>query len=112
MQQSNYMIDNSLFKYNLLKKETEINLQNSLILERNRQNKLLIIGLILISITLSIAVWAFIQKNKSAKKIAQQKKEIEDKQKEIIDSINYAKRIQQSLLPTIKYIAKKIKSES
>ncbi len=108
MQQSNYMIDNSLFKYNLLKKETEINLQNSLIIERNRQNKLLIIGLILISITLSIAVWAFIQKNKSAKKIAQQKKEIEDKQKEIIDSINYAKRIQVSLLPTKHYIQRNI----
>jgi regulatory protein YycH of two-component signal transduction system YycFG len=102
-------MDNSLFKFNLLKKENEISIQNSLITERNRQNKFLLIGLVIISITLSIAVWAFIQKNKSAKKIAAQKKEIEEKQKEIIDSINYAKRIQQSLLPTIKYIAKKIK---
>ena len=109
VKQSNYMMDNSLFKFNLLKKENEISIQNSLITERNRQNKLLLIGLVIISITLSIAVWAFIQKNKSAKKIAAQKKEIEEKQKEIIDSINYAKRIQQSLLPTIKYIAKKIK---
>ncbi|MBI3510470.1 MAG: tetratricopeptide repeat protein [Bacteroidetes bacterium] len=33
---------------------------------------------------------------------------IEMKQKEIIDSINYAKRIQQSLLPAEKYISKKL----
>ena len=35
--------------------------------------------------------------------------EIEIKQKEIIDSINYAKRIQQSLLPTHKFIYKTFK---
>lgn len=40
------------------------------------------------------------------KKIIEQKEMVEDKQKEIIDSINYAKRIQQSLLPTEKYIEK------
>lgn len=34
---------------------------------------------------------------------------VEEKQKEILDSIRYAKRIQQSLLPTEKYIDKKLK---
>ena len=34
--------------------------------------------------------------------------EFEEKQKEIIDSIKYAKRIQQSQLPTNKYIEKSI----
>lgn len=43
------------------------------------------------------------------KKIYKQKNEIEIKQKEILDSIRYAKRIQQSLLPTEKYIDKKFK---
>ena len=33
---------------------------------------------------------------------------IEEKQKEIIDSIKYAKRIQQSLMPTEKYIEKSL----
>ena len=43
-------------------------------------------------------------------KEAQHQKEIvEEKQKEILDSIRYAKRIQQSLLPTEKYIDKKFK---
>ena len=38
-----------------------------------------------------------------------QKYIVEEKQKEILDSIHYAKRIQRSLLPTEKYIQKKIK---
>ena len=40
--------------------------------------------------------------------IEKQKHIVEEKQKEIIDSINYAKRIQQSQLPTEKYITKSI----
>jgi hypothetical protein len=47
--------------------------------------------------------------------VAKQKQEaeyqkylVEEKQKEIIDSIKYAKRIQQSLLPTDKYIGKSL----
>ena len=54
-------------------------------------------------------------KQKANELIAQQKSEveiqkdiIEEKQKEIIDSINYAKRIQKSLLPTEKYIDKSL----
>ena len=37
-----------------------------------------------------------------------QKEIIEEKQKEVMDSIRYAKRIQQSLLPTEKYIARNL----
>lgn len=45
------------------------------------------------------------QKNKL---ISHQKAIVEEKQKEIIDSIHYAKRIQQSLLPTEKYISQNL----
>ncbi len=38
--------------------------------------------------------------------IEQQKAIVESKQKEVMDSIHYAKRIQQSLLPTERYIAR------
>lgn len=38
--------------------------------------------------------------------IEHQKKFVEEKQKEILDSIYYARRIQKSLLPTEKYIEK------
>ena len=41
--------------------------------------------------------------------ISAQKIELEEKQKEILDSIHYAKRIQQSLLPTDIYIDKNLK---
>ena len=41
-------------------------------------------------------------------RIEAQKKLIEEKNKEVIDSIHYAKRIQTSLLPTDKYIEKTI----
>lgn len=40
--------------------------------------------------------------------IAEQKHEVEEKQKEILDSIRYAKRIQMSLLASDKYITKSI----
>ncbi len=42
------------------------------------------------------------------KVIANQKHLVEEKQKEIVDSINYAKKIQQSLLPTEKYLERNI----
>lgn len=41
--------------------------------------------------------------------ITEQKRIVEEKQTEILDSINYAKKIQQSLLPNEKYIDKQIK---
>ena len=40
--------------------------------------------------------------------IAEQKHEVEEKQKEILDSIRYAKRIQMSLLASDKYITRSI----
>ncbi len=41
--------------------------------------------------------------------VEKQKSVIEEKQREILDSIHYAKRIQQSLLPTEKYIDRQLK---
>lgn len=61
---------------------------------------------------LCFAVFAyrsFLQKKRANEEITQQKTIIEEKQKEIIASIYYARRIQRSLLPSEKYIEKKIK---
>ncbi len=49
------------------------------------------------------------QKEKTNRIISIQKQLVEEKQKEILDSIHYAKRIQQSLLPTEKYIDRQLK---
>jgi len=58
---------------------------------------------------LAYFIFRGLQQNKKAKQIIEQQKLlVEEKQKEVIDSINYAKRIQQSILPTEKYIAKNI----
>lgn len=47
--------------------------------------------------------------NDQKTEIEKQHSELEEKQKEIVDSIKYAKRIQQALMPSEKYIAKNIK---
>jgi hypothetical protein len=41
--------------------------------------------------------------------VKKQKELVESKNKEVMDSINYAKRIQQSILPTSKYIDSSLK---
>jgi len=56
---------------------------------------------------LGFAVFAyrsFLQKKKANSEISRQKELIEEKQKEILDSIYYARRIQNSLMPNEKYI--------
>jgi hypothetical protein len=58
---------------------------------------------------LAYFIFRGLQQNKKAKQIIEKQKIlVEEKQKEVIDSINYAKRIQQSILPTEKYIDKNI----
>ncbi len=51
---------------------------------------------------------AFRNKQKANLVIARQKELVEEKQKEILDSIRYAKRIQLALLPSEKYIRKSL----
>lgn len=84
---------------------------------QKKKNTVYFLGIIIVLFAVGgvIIVRAYRQKNKAHKIISIQKKEaerqkeiIEDKQKEILDSIRYAKRIQQSLLPTEKYISKNI----
>ena len=53
-------------------------------------------------LVLGFAIFAyrsFLQKKKANEEISRQKSLIEEKQREILDSIHYAKRIQQTLLP-------------
>ncbi len=51
---------------------------------------------------------SYLQKQKANVEITKQKHLIEEKQKEILDSIYYARRIQRSLLPNEKYIDKNL----
>ncbi len=73
-----------------------------------QQQKLLtyggVIGFSLMIIVAGVSFRAYRQKRKANGIISLQKLLVEAKQKEILDSIHYAKRIQQSLLPSEKYI--------
>ncbi len=70
-----------------------------------------IVGFALVLI-LAFVIFRSLQQNRKAKKIIEEQKAttefqkhiVEEKNKEIIDSITYARRIQNSLLPTEKYI--------
>jgi len=102
-------------KYDSDKKSAQISLLNKdkEAADTFRKTLYVIIGLILVVVI--VLIYSFVLKQKSNKslmikneEIEKQKQLLEEKQKEIIDSIHYAKRIQQSLMPTDKYIAKKL----
>lgn len=80
--------------------------------ERKKQRLLL---LLIICITLAVSITALIvfrslsTTRKQKKIIEDQKIQVEEKQKEILDSIHYAKKIQRVLMPSEGYIAKSLK---
>jgi tetratricopeptide (TPR) repeat protein len=100
-------------KYETEKKQKEIEqlnkekeTQSILTGEDNKRKNIVIVSVILgLILTFVFSIFLF-NRFKITKK---QKLIIEEKQKEILDSIHYAKRIQGSLLPTEKYIEKSIK---
>lgn len=73
---------------------------------KSRFQKIVILS-VMIGLLLVIGFAVFI--NRSLKTTRHQKLLIEEKQKEILDSIQYAKRIQRSLLPPEKHIEKTIR---
>lgn len=67
-----------------------------------------IAGFIFLLILVFIVYRGYRIKQKSNIEVSKQKHLVEEKQKEILDSIRYAKRIQQSLMTSEKYIEKNI----
>ncbi|MBN8697311.1 MAG: tetratricopeptide repeat protein [Bacteroidetes bacterium] len=102
----------------LLQRDNQINqLELSEKESRLQKQTFIIISIIAILILLFVTAFLLINRNRikqraneklaaTNEEIQKQKDIIEQKQKEIIDSIHYSKRIQQSLLPTEKYIEK------
>jgi len=64
------------------------------------------VGFLLVLLLAIFIFRGYRQKQKANVIISEQKKMVEEKQKDILDSIRYAKRIQTSLLPTEKYLDK------
>lgn len=91
--------------------------QNSELERLNTRNMSLIIGVLMLLILVTIALFAYQNKRKSANTISKQKEEVEqqktlveEKNKEITDSIEYAKRIQNALLPSESIIKENLKN--
>jgi tetratricopeptide (TPR) repeat protein len=82
---------------------------------KQRENVIYFVGSagVLVLILLAVSYRGYVQKKKSNSLVLAQKKEVEEqkrlielKQKEILDSIKYARRIQTSLMPTQPYLEK------
>jgi tetratricopeptide (TPR) repeat protein len=96
-------------------KEKEILLQKSLVSKKEvelkqetTQKYAFVGGFTLMIILAAVSFKSYRAKQKANKIMALQKHELEEKQKEILDSIRYAQRIQTAHLPTQKYIHKSI----
>ena len=64
-------------------------------------------GMLCLAVCFSVYAYRiYLQKQKANVEITKQKEIIEEKQKEIVDSIHYAKRIQTALLTSETYIDK------
>jgi tetratricopeptide (TPR) repeat protein len=80
-------------------KETEIKQQKAESDKRQLQRNAFIVGFILTGLSALFILRGYKQKQKANEIIARQKLEVEEKNKDITDSINYAKRIQDAILP-------------
>lgn len=112
--ESSWQIAEMQTKYETEKKEKEIKLQKAELREKEVvmkqqtiQRNAFIGGFILMIVIAAIIFQSFRNKSKANKIISRQKQEVElqkhiveEKQKEILDSINYAKRIQEAILPS------------
>ncbi|HYG49489.1 MAG TPA: tetratricopeptide repeat protein [Flavobacteriales bacterium] len=81
--------------------------QQKAIIQEKESRMYILYGGLLVFLVFSIYLYTRIKLIRNQKKtIEEQKLMVEQKQKEVIDSIYYAKRIQQALLPSQKYIAR------
>ncbi len=103
-------------KYNSEKKDAELKLKSEQIKNKTEQNakqKILIIASVVALLMALIAVIfiyrSFVLNKRNAKQLALKNLLIEEKNKEITDSINYAKLIQQSLLASKLMLDKNLK---
>lgn len=93
-------------KFQTSEKEKAIELLNVEKESDKKVQKVLLIAFIMALLLIAFVIFALVKINKARKVIAFQKQIVEEKQKEVVDSINYAKRIQKALMPTEKYIEK------
>jgi tetratricopeptide (TPR) repeat protein len=108
--------------YNTEKKQKEIEINKirnqqleKNIESKNRERNILLFGALILIVFLIWAIWSFIGKKRANSMLEEkndlinkQKLLVEEKQKEILDSIHYAKKIQNALLTSENYIQKSL----
>jgi tetratricopeptide (TPR) repeat protein len=99
-------------KYENEKKQQQIEVQNARLSEQQARQNFLLIGIGVVVLVLVLLYFGYHQKQKSNKALSQANDRLEvknqiiqQKNKEITDSIVYAKQIQNTILPSEKYIA-------
>lgn len=92
----------------LLKKDSELTKRDAENRQRTTERNAFIAGFALMIALAYFIFRGYRQKQKANAEITAQKHVIEEKQKDILDSIYYARRIQRSLLPTERYILQKL----
>ena len=100
----------------LQKNNIEIKLKEEEAKQASQRNTIILGSLVLMVLAVAAFIYlSLVQKKKANTSLTAKNKQIElqnvlleEKQKEILDSIHYAKRIQQSLMPTEKYFERKI----
>jgi len=85
-------------KYDITKKEGQLKEQAFELEAKNKQRNYLVLIVVVILVLFFISFRAYNQKKKANSIISEQKKLVDEKQKEVFESINYAKRIQFALL--------------
>ncbi|MCC7303507.1 MAG: tetratricopeptide repeat protein [Bacteroidia bacterium] len=93
-------------RFDLEKKQQEIDflskermLGEEKIAQKSRANILLMLGIVLFMILLGLVMYRLFEKRKANRLLEEKNKIIEEKSKDITDSINYARRIQSAIQP-------------
>ncbi len=93
-------------KYETEKKDKELLKKDAETKQAAQQRNFFIIGFLLMFLLAFFILRGYRQKQKANVEITRQKHLVEEKQKEILDSIHYARRIQRTLLTSERYIQK------
>lgn len=89
-------------------KQKEVDVEKEKAVAAKGETRLLVFWLIGIALVLVLLVLLFVRTQKLKNKIHYKNLIIESKQKEVLDSIHYAEKIQKAHLPSEQYISKKL----
>jgi tetratricopeptide (TPR) repeat protein len=109
------LIDEMEAKYETAKKDKELILQKAELekqqadaREKSMQRNIFIVAFVAMALLVFAVLRSYNQKKKASAEISKQKEIIEEKQKEILDSIRYAKRIQKALITSERYVERNL----